>query len=150
MKLFNSPSNYLKRHCQIKPETNSLNSTAKVTLYFTQQEFTDFQCNFGLPGSYTIRLLCQRSWRNMHIKQKKAHSSVPFVIPPGGAPLGFEPRGGPCRTRLRQDPYSKSRSQRSVSSDIKKGQIRLRIWPFVIPLGFEPRTHTLKVYCSTS
>ncbi len=21
---------------------------------------------------------------------------------------------------------------------------------FVIPLGFEPRTHTLKVYCSTS
>lgn len=22
--------------------------------------------------------------------------------------------------------------------------------PLVIPLGFEPRTHTLKVYCSTS
>src|SRR5690606_3378462 len=31
----------------------------------------------------------------------------------------------------------------------QKPQISLRLF-FVIPLGFEPRTHTLKVYCSTS
>jgi hypothetical protein len=36
------PTNFLKRHYQIEPVTNALNATAKVTLYFTQQEFTDF------------------------------------------------------------------------------------------------------------
>ncbi|MCF0074896.1 T9SS type A sorting domain-containing protein [Dyadobacter sp. CY261] len=36
------PTNFLKRHYQITPETNAENATAKVTLYFTQQEFTDF------------------------------------------------------------------------------------------------------------
>ena len=32
-------------------------------------------------------------------------------------------------------------------STIKKGR---RLSAFVIPLGLEPRTHTLKVYCSTN
>lgn len=36
------PANFLKRHYQITPETNAANATAKVTLYFTQQEFNDF------------------------------------------------------------------------------------------------------------
>ncbi|MGN7890073.1 right-handed parallel beta-helix repeat-containing protein [Dyadobacter endophyticus] len=36
------PVHFLKRHYQITPATNAANATAKVTLYFTQQEFTDF------------------------------------------------------------------------------------------------------------
>lgn len=32
----------------------------------------------------------------------------------------------------------------------KKSPMRLHQAFEVIPLGFEPRTHTLKVYCSTS
>jgi hypothetical protein len=36
------PVNYVKRHYQITPGTNMNQATARVTLYFTQQEFTDF------------------------------------------------------------------------------------------------------------
>ncbi|MGN7890072.1 right-handed parallel beta-helix repeat-containing protein [Dyadobacter endophyticus] len=36
------PVNFLKRHYQITPATNAASATARVTLYFTQQEFTDF------------------------------------------------------------------------------------------------------------
>lgn len=36
------PTNYLKRHYQITPENNPNNATGKITLYFTQQEFTNF------------------------------------------------------------------------------------------------------------
>jgi len=36
------PQNFVKRHYQITPTTGAGTATAKVTLYFTQQEFTDF------------------------------------------------------------------------------------------------------------
>jgi hypothetical protein len=36
------PSGYVKRHYQITPATNAGMATATVILYFTQQEFTDF------------------------------------------------------------------------------------------------------------
>jgi hypothetical protein len=36
------PLNFLKRHYEITPATNAETATARVTLYFTQQEFTDF------------------------------------------------------------------------------------------------------------
>lgn len=36
------PANFVKRHYQITPGTNTQQATAQVTLYFTQQEFTDF------------------------------------------------------------------------------------------------------------
>jgi len=36
------PSKYVKRHYEITPSTNASTATARVTLYFTQQEFTDF------------------------------------------------------------------------------------------------------------
>jgi hypothetical protein len=36
------PTHYLKRHYEITPATNAATATAKLTLYFTQQEFTDF------------------------------------------------------------------------------------------------------------
>ena len=36
------PAKFVKRHYQITPTTGAETATAKVTLYFTQQEFTDF------------------------------------------------------------------------------------------------------------
>jgi hypothetical protein len=36
------PQNFVKRHYQITPVANASGATARVTLYFTQQEFTDF------------------------------------------------------------------------------------------------------------
>jgi hypothetical protein len=36
------PSKYVKRHYEITPATNPSTATGKITLYFTQQEFTDF------------------------------------------------------------------------------------------------------------
>ncbi|HEY1200667.1 MAG TPA: T9SS type A sorting domain-containing protein, partial [Niastella sp.] len=36
------PANYVKRHYEIAPVTNAGAATGRVTLYFTQQEFTDF------------------------------------------------------------------------------------------------------------
>lgn len=35
-------TNYLKRHYEIMPTTGAATATSKVTLFFTQQEFTDF------------------------------------------------------------------------------------------------------------
>ena len=36
------PTSFVKRHYQITPDDNVETATGKVTLYFTQQEFTDF------------------------------------------------------------------------------------------------------------
>lgn len=36
------PAFFVKRHYEITPTANASNATGKVTLYFTQQEFTDF------------------------------------------------------------------------------------------------------------
>ena len=36
------PADYVKRHYEITPAANATTATGKVTLYFTQQEFTDF------------------------------------------------------------------------------------------------------------
>ncbi len=36
------PANYVRRHYQITPATNASTATARVTLYFTQQEFNDY------------------------------------------------------------------------------------------------------------
>jgi hypothetical protein len=36
------PAKFVKRHYQITPTTSAETASAKVTLYFTQQEFTDF------------------------------------------------------------------------------------------------------------
>jgi hypothetical protein len=36
------PSNFVKRHSEITPATNAATATGRVTLYFTQQEFDDF------------------------------------------------------------------------------------------------------------
>ncbi|QGW27527.1 T9SS type A sorting domain-containing protein [Phnomibacter ginsenosidimutans] len=36
------PSNYVKRHYEITPQQNTTTATGRVTLYFRQQEFADF------------------------------------------------------------------------------------------------------------
>ncbi|MBL7701337.1 MAG: T9SS type A sorting domain-containing protein [Ferruginibacter sp.] len=48
---------YVQRHYDIEPATNAANATATVTLYFTDQEFIDYNTNNGawpkLPTSLT-------------------------------------------------------------------------------------------------
>ncbi|VXD01942.1 hypothetical protein SPHINGO8BC_51774 [Sphingobacterium multivorum] len=51
-----------------------------------------------------------------------------------------EPRKDRTRPNFFSDPNS---------FKTKKANLAIS-FSFVIPLGFEPRTHTLKVYCSTS
>jgi hypothetical protein len=36
------PAQYVRRHYEISPEDNAANATGRVTLYFTQEEFDDF------------------------------------------------------------------------------------------------------------
>jgi hypothetical protein len=36
------PAKFVRRHYQITPDNNAATATARITLYFTQQEFTDF------------------------------------------------------------------------------------------------------------
>ena len=36
------PASYVKRHYEITPASNAATATGTVTLYFTQQEFTDY------------------------------------------------------------------------------------------------------------
>jgi hypothetical protein len=43
------PTHYLKRHYQITPTTNPTTATGRITLYFTQQEFTDFNTQSPAP-----------------------------------------------------------------------------------------------------
>ncbi|MCF2498927.1 choice-of-anchor Q domain-containing protein [Dyadobacter chenhuakuii] len=38
----NQPTDFVKRHYQITPGNNASNATARVKLYFSQQEFTDY------------------------------------------------------------------------------------------------------------
>lgn len=45
----NQPTNFLKRHYEITPTTNADHATARITLYFTQQEFDDFNAGATLP-----------------------------------------------------------------------------------------------------
>ncbi len=49
------PAQYAKRHYEITPTTNPLTATGKVTLYFTQQEFDDFNAinSIDFPTSPT-------------------------------------------------------------------------------------------------
>jgi Secretion system C-terminal sorting domain len=43
------PTNYVKRHYEITPSDNSTTATGRVTLYFTQTEFTDFNAQIPAP-----------------------------------------------------------------------------------------------------
>ncbi|MGJ7033108.1 choice-of-anchor Q domain-containing protein [Niabella hirudinis] len=44
------PAQYVKRHYQITPDNNASTVTGKVTLYFTQQDFTDFNNQTPAPA----------------------------------------------------------------------------------------------------
>jgi alpha-tubulin suppressor-like RCC1 family protein len=62
------PAYYVKRHYEIAPVTNAGAATGRVTLYFTQQEFTDFNIvnNIKLPvdgtdaDNYKANLLIEK------------------------------------------------------------------------------------------
>jgi hypothetical protein len=76
----NQPSNYLKRHYQIKPETNAPNATAKVTLYFTQQEFTDF--NVASPIKLPLNAADLEGYKaNLRIEKRSGISNTDFGLP---------------------------------------------------------------------
>jgi Concanavalin A-like lectin/glucanases superfamily/Secretion system C-terminal sorting domain len=49
------PATFVKRHYQVTPDANATNATAAITLYFTQQEFDDFNAinTIKLPTSPT-------------------------------------------------------------------------------------------------
>lgn len=46
----NQPAQYVKRHYQITPAENRKTATAKLTLYFTQQDFDDFNNQNPAPS----------------------------------------------------------------------------------------------------
>ncbi|NIJ52949.1 right-handed parallel beta-helix repeat-containing protein [Dyadobacter arcticus] len=74
------PANYLKRHYQIQPETNALNATAKVTLYFTQQEFTDF--NEENPIPLPVDAADVEGYKaNLRIEKRSGISDTEFGLP---------------------------------------------------------------------
>ncbi|CAG5071524.1 hypothetical protein DYBT9623_03524 [Dyadobacter sp. CECT 9623] len=76
----NQPTNYLKRHYQIQPETNALNATAKVTLYFTQQEFTDF--NLVSPIPLPVDAEDVEGYKaNLRIEKRSGISDTEFGLP---------------------------------------------------------------------
>ena len=76
----NQPSNYLKRHYQIAPATNPLNATAKVTLYFTQQEFTDF--NAVSPIKLPVNAAdVAGNKANLRIEKRSGISNTNFGLP---------------------------------------------------------------------
>ena len=78
------------------------------------------------------------------VKMKKAlHFMQGFGLVPT---TGFEPAH--LLAPPPQDGVSTNFTTRAIEKE--KGQLPALFSFFVIPLGLEPRAHTLKVYCSTS
>jgi hypothetical protein len=74
------PVDYVKRHYQINPVTNALNATAKVTLYFTQQEFTDF--NVVSPVKLPLNAADLEDYKaNLRIEKRSGISNTDFGLP---------------------------------------------------------------------
>ncbi len=87
------PAQYLKRHYEITPSTNAATATAKVTLYFTQQEFTDFNAvnTIKLPIDATD---AANNKANLRIEKRSGTSSDGSGLPntyPVGTPETITP-----------------------------------------------------------
>ncbi len=87
------PAQYLKRHYEITPATNAATATAKVTLYFTQQEFTDFNAvnAIKLPVDATD---AANNKANLRIEKRSGTSSDGSGLPntyPVGTPETITP-----------------------------------------------------------
>ncbi|MDQ6479291.1 right-handed parallel beta-helix repeat-containing protein [Dyadobacter sp. LHD-138] len=86
------PVNFLKRHYQITPATNAANASARVTLYFTQQEFTDF--NVGNSTKLPVNAADTENYKaNLHIEKRSGASSDGSGLPGSytGAIVTFKP-----------------------------------------------------------
>ncbi|OQP44645.1 hypothetical protein A4H97_09780 [Niastella yeongjuensis] len=69
-----SPAGYVKRHFEINPVTNATTATGRVTLYFTQQDFTDY--NLVNPQKLPLDATdAANNKRNLRIEKRSGTSS---------------------------------------------------------------------------
>ncbi|MCE7059733.1 right-handed parallel beta-helix repeat-containing protein, partial [Dyadobacter sp. CY343] len=68
------PINFVKRYYQITPAINTANATAKITLYFTQEEFDDF--NVGNPIKLPLDAADLESYKDNLLIEKRTGSST--------------------------------------------------------------------------
>ncbi len=88
------PINYVKRHYEIAPENNPNNATGKITLYFTQQEFTNFNAinttKLPINGSDVAN-----NKANLLIEKRSGVSNdgtgLPISYPTTSAPVTINP-----------------------------------------------------------
>lgn len=74
------PVNFLKRHYQITPATNAAGATARVTLYFTQKEFTDF--NVANPIKLPVDAADVENYKaNLRIEKRSGESGDGSGLP---------------------------------------------------------------------
>jgi hypothetical protein len=73
------PAQFVKRHYEITPTNNATNATGRVTLFFTQQEFTDFNTvnSLKLPISASDAL----GKANMRIEKRSGVSNNGTGLP---------------------------------------------------------------------
>ena len=95
----------------------------------------------NLPESNPSRRFCS----NPSGTKKATLLELLFCDPAGSGSAPRSPNTNPEPSRIEPIPTLLFES----SGHKKKPQSVIEAF-FVIPLGFEPRTHTLKVYCSTS
>lgn len=88
------PINYVKRHYESTPENNPNNATGKITLYFTQQEFTNFNAinTIKLPingtdaANYKANLLIEK-----RTGVSNDGTGLPISYPTTTAPVTINP-----------------------------------------------------------
>ncbi|WP_149243939.1 choice-of-anchor Q domain-containing protein [Dyadobacter sp. 32] len=74
------PGNFVKRHYQITPTNGAETATAKVTLYFTQQEFTDF--NAANSTKLPINATDMENYKtNLRIEKRSGESDDDSGLP---------------------------------------------------------------------
>ena len=109
---------FVKRHYQITPTTGAETATAKVTLYFTQQEFTDF--NFANSTKLPINAEDTQNYKaNLRIekragKSKNDDSGLPETY--DGAVVTINPLDPAVNGSITWNTYA---SRWEVSFDVK-------------------------------
>jgi hypothetical protein len=91
------PTNFVRRHYQITPDDNAGSASAKVTLYFTQPEFDDF--NLVNTVKLPMNPADIENYRaNLLIEKRGGNSNSEFGLPSSytGTPETFSPyeKGG--------------------------------------------------------
>ena len=84
---------FVSRHYEITPLLNALNGTARITLYFTQQEFDDFNAHAGstsdlpvdsgdTPGIAKLRIIKYPGVSDDYTGLPGSYSGTPVMIDP--------------------------------------------------------------------